>query len=100
MADAKPAFDAYIKWKTECYTADAGYRALKAAALEAESQYMQYQENLVSKANEMIERFENLFESGSPASEDREKDAKPNIDRTTLFQTIPFEYITELEKYL
>lgn len=98
--DVGPYLAKFAKWKTECYTADTAYKALKAAKLEAESQYMQYQENLISQANEMIERFENLFESGSPASEDREKDAKPNIDRTTLFQTIPFEYITELEKNL
>lgn len=98
--DVPPFFAEFIKWKTECYTADAGYRALKAAALEAESQYMQYVENQKAAANDIIERFENLFDSGSPATEDRKKDAKPNIDRKTLFQTIPFQHITEIEKHL
>jgi hypothetical protein len=89
-----------ITWKTKCYTSDTAYKALKAAALEVESQYMQYEENLLSQANDMIERVENLFESGSPATEDKEREAKPNIDKKTLVQTIPFEYINELEKYV
>ena len=88
------------KWKTECYTSDVAERALRAAKLEAERQYMQYEENLISQANEMIDSIENLFSSGSQATEDREEKASYNIDRKTLFQTIPFEYITELEKKL
>lgn len=96
--DVVPYLADMAKWKTECVTADVAYKALKAAALEAESQYMQYEENLLSQVNDMIERVENLFESGSPATEDKEREAKPNIDKKTLFQTIPFEYINELEK--
>lgn len=88
------------KWQTECYTSDIAERALRAAKLEAERQYMQYEENLISQANEMIDSVENLFSSGSQATEDREEKASYNIDRKTLFQTIPFEYITELEKKL
>lgn len=98
--DVGPYLADMAVWKTECYTADTAYKALKAAKLEAESQYMQYEENLKAAANDMIERFENLFESGSPATEDRKKDAKPNIDRKTLYQTIPFSHITEIEKHL
>ena len=98
--DVGPYLAKLISWKTECYTADTAYKALKAAALEAESQYMQYQENLICQANDMIERVENLFESGSPATEDKEREAKPNIDIKTIVQTIPSDYINELEKHV
>lgn len=88
------------KWQAECYTSDIAERALRAAKLEVERQYMQYEENLISQANEMIDSVENLFSSGSQATEDRAEKASYNIDRKTLFQAIPFEYITELEKKL
>ena len=73
-------------------------QAARAAALEIERQAMQQAINIKHQAKNMKDQLEIKPAAGSESTQDLDEIPEYNIDRKTVYGTIDFELLTELEK--